>query len=139
VVGKDCAGIDFGRLTRGWLPAALSSERTIHGLRAGLRDHRAGERRRCSCPACTARARARAAPSVISPRLYVIDCGTLVYNRPEDYNLTREEVADTNMSVPCFLVIHAKGILLFDTGLSDRLVGRRSTRTWMAATGRSVQ
>jgi glyoxylase-like metal-dependent hydrolase (beta-lactamase superfamily II) len=54
----------------------------------------------------------------------VIDCGTLVYNRPEDYQLTREEVADTNMSVPCFLVIHPKGILLFDTGLSDRLVGR---------------
>src|SRR6266481_7866796 len=63
-------------------------------------------------------------PRVTSPRLYLIDCGTLVYNRPEDYNLTREEVADTNMSVPCFLVIHAKGILLFDTGLSDRLVGR---------------
>jgi N-acyl homoserine lactone hydrolase len=63
-------------------------------------------------------------PKVSSPRLYVIDCGALVYNRPEDYNLTREEVADTNMSVPCFLVIHPKGILLFDTGLSDRLVGR---------------
>lgn len=63
-------------------------------------------------------------PKVTSPRLYVIDCGTLVYNRPEDYDLTREEVADTNMSVPCFLVIHPKGILLFDTGLSDRLVGR---------------
>jgi len=63
-------------------------------------------------------------PKVTSPRLYVIDCGTLVYNRPEDYQLTREQVADTNMSVPCFLVIHQKGILLFDTGLSDRLVGR---------------
>jgi len=63
-------------------------------------------------------------PKVTAPRLYVIDCGTLVYNRPEDYSLTREEVADTNMSVPCFLVIHPKGILLFDTGLSDRLVGR---------------
>jgi glyoxylase-like metal-dependent hydrolase (beta-lactamase superfamily II) len=63
-------------------------------------------------------------PKVSSPRLYVIDCGTLVYNRPEDYNLTREQVADTNMSVPCFLVIHPRGILLFDTGLSDRLVGR---------------
>ena len=63
-------------------------------------------------------------PKVTSPRLYVIDCGTLVFNRPEDYNLTREHVADTNMSVPCFLVIHPKGILLFDTGLSDRLVGR---------------
>jgi len=56
---------------------------------------------------------------------------------PEDYNLTREEVADTNMSVPCFLVIHAKGILLFDTGLSDRLVGRPLYETWMGATGRS--
>ena len=63
-------------------------------------------------------------PKVASPRLYVIDCGTLVYNRPEDYQLTREQVADTNMSVPCFLVIHPRGILLFDTGLSDRLVGR---------------
>jgi N-acyl homoserine lactone hydrolase len=63
-------------------------------------------------------------PKVSSPRLYVIDCGTLVYNRPEDYNLTREQVADSNMSVPCFLVIHPWGILLFDTGLSDRLVGR---------------
>src|SRR5690242_466779 len=39
-------------------------------------------------------------PKVSSPRLYVIDCGTLTYNRPEDYQLTREEVADTNMSVP---------------------------------------
>ncbi|HEY6823101.1 MAG TPA: N-acyl homoserine lactonase family protein [Steroidobacteraceae bacterium] len=63
-------------------------------------------------------------PKVSSLRLYVIDCGTLVYNRPEDYNLTRAEVADTNMSVPCFLVIHPKGILLFDAGLSDTLVGR---------------
>ena len=63
-------------------------------------------------------------PKVTSPRLYVIDCGTLTYNRPEDYQLTREEVADTNMSVPCYLVIHPKGILLYDTGLSDALVGR---------------
>ncbi len=63
-------------------------------------------------------------PRVTSPRLYVIDCGTLIFNRPEDYNLTRDEVADTNMPVPCFLVIHPKGVLLFDTGLSDRLLGR---------------
>jgi glyoxylase-like metal-dependent hydrolase (beta-lactamase superfamily II) len=63
-------------------------------------------------------------PLVTSPRLYVIDCSTLIFNRPEDYNLTRDEVADTNMAVPCFLVIHPKGLLLFDTGLSDRLVGR---------------
>jgi N-acyl homoserine lactone hydrolase len=63
-------------------------------------------------------------PRVSTPRLYVIDCGTLTYNRPEDYQLTREEVADTNMSVPCYLVIHPRGILLYDTGLSDAFVGR---------------
>jgi len=65
-----------------------------------------------------------AAPKVTSPRLYVFDCGTLINNRPEDYNLTREEVPDTNMGVTCYLVLHPKGSLLFDTGLNDRLVGR---------------
>ena len=63
-------------------------------------------------------------PKVTSTRLYVFDCGTLVYNKPEDYNLTREEVKDSNMGVTCYLVIHPKGMLLYDTGLNDRLVGR---------------
>ena len=64
------------------------------------------------------------APHVDSPRLYVLDCGTLVYNTPEDYGLSRKEVKDTNMAVTCYLVVHPKGILLFDTGLNDRLIGR---------------
>ncbi|MCY1254163.1 N-acyl homoserine lactonase AttM [compost metagenome] len=64
------------------------------------------------------------APEVSAPRLYVLDCGTLVYNRPEFYNLTRDEVKDTNMPVTCYLVVHPKGTLLYDTGLSDSLVGR---------------
>jgi glyoxylase-like metal-dependent hydrolase (beta-lactamase superfamily II) len=63
-------------------------------------------------------------PRVSSPRLYVMDCGTLVYNKPEDYNLKREEVKDTNMGVTCYLIVHPKGLLLYDTGLNDRLVGR---------------
>jgi N-acyl homoserine lactone hydrolase len=58
------------------------------------------------------------------PRLYVFDCGTLVYNKPEDYNLTREEVRDSNMGVTCYLVVHPRGMLLYDTGLNDRLIGR---------------
>jgi N-acyl homoserine lactone hydrolase len=65
-----------------------------------------------------------AAPQVTSPRLYVFDCGTLINNKPEDYNLKREEVRDTNMGVTCYLVVHPKGMLLYDTGLNDRLVGR---------------
>jgi glyoxylase-like metal-dependent hydrolase (beta-lactamase superfamily II) len=63
-------------------------------------------------------------PKVTAPRLYVFDCGTLVYNKPEDYNLTRDEVKDSNMGVTCYLVVHPKGMLLYDTGLNDRLVGR---------------
>jgi glyoxylase-like metal-dependent hydrolase (beta-lactamase superfamily II) len=63
-------------------------------------------------------------PAVTSPRLYVIDCGALIFNKPELYNLKREEVLDTNMPCSCFLVVHPKGTLLFDTGLSDSLVGR---------------
>ncbi len=63
-------------------------------------------------------------PQVTSPRLYVFDCGTLIYDKPEDYNLKREEVKDTNMGVTCYLVVHPKGMLLYDTGLNDRLVGR---------------
>ena len=63
-------------------------------------------------------------PKVTSTRLYVFDCGTLVYNKPEDYNLTRDEVKSSNLGVTCYLVMHPKGMLLYDTGLNDRLVGR---------------
>jgi glyoxylase-like metal-dependent hydrolase (beta-lactamase superfamily II) len=63
-------------------------------------------------------------PKVTSLRLYVFDCGTLVHNKPEDYNLTRDEVKDSNMGVTCYLVVHPKGMLIYDTGLNDRLVGR---------------
>jgi N-acyl homoserine lactone hydrolase len=57
-------------------------------------------------------------------RLYVLDCGTLIYNNPETYNLTRQEVRNTNMSVACYLVAHPRGALLFDTGLPDAARGR---------------
>jgi hypothetical protein len=35
-------------------------------------------------------------PKVTTPRLYVFDCGTLIYNKPEDYNLKRDEVKATH-------------------------------------------
>jgi N-acyl homoserine lactone hydrolase len=65
-----------------------------------------------------------ASPSAPTLRLYVLDCGALIYNRPEDYGLTREEVASSNMAVSCYLIRHPKGTLLFDTGLADRIVGQ---------------
>ena len=57
-------------------------------------------------------------------RLYVFDCGYLINLSPETYNLTRQDVPDPTMSVPCFLVVHPNGALIFDTGLGDKLVGR---------------
>jgi glyoxylase-like metal-dependent hydrolase (beta-lactamase superfamily II) len=61
----------------------------------------------------------------------VLDCGTIISNRPEGFGLTRDEVFNPNFSDPCFLVMHPKGILLFDTGLNDRNVGRPIYETMM--------
>lgn len=72
-------------------------------------------------------------PAVTSPRLYVIDCGTIISNQPERFGVTREDVFNPNFSDPCFLVMHPKGTLLFDTGLNDRNVGRPIYETMMAA------
>jgi len=51
-----------------------------------------------------------------SVRLYVFDCGTLHIASTEPLGLKKEEVATADMSVPCFLVTHPKGTLLWDTG-----------------------
>lgn len=67
---------------------------------------------------------ALAQPAAPPVRLYVLDCGTVIFNYPEAYDLTREEVKNTNMSVACYLVVHPRGALLFDTGLPDEILGR---------------
>ena len=51
-----------------------------------------------------------------SLRLYVFDCGQLNYNNADAYQLKREEVSNTNMSIACFLVAHPKGALMWDVG-----------------------
>jgi len=63
-------------------------------------------------------------PKLTSPRLYVLDCGTIISYQPERFCLTLEEVGNPNFADPCFLVVHPKGMLLFDTGLTDAHVGR---------------
>jgi N-acyl homoserine lactone hydrolase len=52
-----------------------------------------------------------------SVRLYVFDCGSLNIPDPERYNLTRADIVTNMMSVPCFLVAHPKGSLIWDTGV----------------------
>jgi N-acyl homoserine lactone hydrolase len=51
-----------------------------------------------------------------SVRLFVLDCGTLENMDARRFELTPDEVTTNRMSVPCFLVAHPKGTLLWDTG-----------------------
>jgi glyoxylase-like metal-dependent hydrolase (beta-lactamase superfamily II) len=51
-----------------------------------------------------------------SARLYVFDCGSLNIPDISPYQLKREEIATNYMSVPCFLITHPKGTLMWDVG-----------------------
>src|SRR5262245_17306173 len=59
----------------------------------------------------------RRAQPVSSVRLYVFDCGVLVRGEPTAYNLTKEQVGDTNFADACYLVAHPKGTLMWDVGI----------------------
>ena len=70
----------------------------------------------------------RAVQPPASVRLYVFDCGTLEGD-PVRFNLKREEMATTDMSVACYLVVHPRGTLMWDTGaVPDRDVKSGSER-----------
>ncbi len=56
-----------------------------------------------------------AQPAATGLRLYVFDCGTLKAD-PARFRLKPEEVATTDLSVPCFLVVHPRGRLMWDAG-----------------------
>jgi hypothetical protein len=51
-----------------------------------------------------------------SVRLYVLDCGIITPPNVDNYGLKSNEVADTRMITPCFLVVHPRGTLMWDTG-----------------------
>jgi len=51
-----------------------------------------------------------------SVRLYVFDCGTIHVSDMTRFQMKREEVATTDMSVACYLIVHPKGTLIWDTG-----------------------
>jgi N-acyl homoserine lactone hydrolase len=56
-----------------------------------------------------------------SVRLYVFDCGTLVVADAGRFSLMPDEVSTLELSVPCYLVEHPAGRMLWDAGLSDEL------------------
>jgi N-acyl homoserine lactone hydrolase len=78
----------------------------------------------------------RGAQPQTSPRLYVFDCGTLEGD-PARFNLKREEMVTTDMSVACYLVVHPRGTLIWDTGAvpdADVASGNQRTRHHIALT-----
>lgn len=53
-----------------------------------------------------------------SARLYVFDCGFLTLSDPAAFGFTKEEIGEKQpFAVPCYLVVHPKGTLLWDVGL----------------------
>jgi glyoxylase-like metal-dependent hydrolase (beta-lactamase superfamily II) len=65
------------------------------------------------------RAQAPKATPPTTMRLYVFDCGLLNISREgvERYHVTTAEVGETRMPVPCFLVAHPRGTLMWDVGV----------------------
>jgi glyoxylase-like metal-dependent hydrolase (beta-lactamase superfamily II) len=51
------------------------------------------------------------------PRLYILDCGDIKPMDPTLFGLKKEEIAgDGSFVTPCYLVVHAKGTLIWDVG-----------------------
>ena len=56
------------------------------------------------------------AQSARTVRLYVFDCGTLRVTDMTRFQLKNDDVKTMDLAVPCFLVVHPKGTLIWDTG-----------------------
>jgi glyoxylase-like metal-dependent hydrolase (beta-lactamase superfamily II) len=56
-----------------------------------------------------------------SPRLYVLDCGRINVANGDSMGFKPGELATANMVTPCFLIVHPKGTMMWDTGeIPDR-------------------
>jgi N-acyl homoserine lactone hydrolase len=51
-----------------------------------------------------------------SLRLYVLDCGIITPANVDAYGLKPSEMATMNMVTPCFLIVHPRGSMIWDTG-----------------------
>jgi len=50
-------------------------------------------------------------------KLYVFDCGMIRLESVEDFSISNDETDVRDMSVPCYVIEHEKGRLLWDGGL----------------------
>jgi N-acyl homoserine lactone hydrolase len=50
-------------------------------------------------------------------RLYVFDCGVIQGLDPALFSFKKEELAETELAVPCFLIVDPRGTLMWDVGV----------------------
>lgn len=76
-------------------------------------------------PACSASPAQQGPPPVTSLRVYLFNCGLIKGENPLDYGLSRGQVKTPDMVVPCYLIVHPKGTLMWDAGAipDDRFHG----------------
>ena len=70
----------------------------------------------CAAVVLLSRAQKRAAP-VTSLRVYLFDCGLIKGEDPLTYGLNPGDVKNADMVVPCYLIVHPKGTLMWDVGV----------------------
>jgi glyoxylase-like metal-dependent hydrolase (beta-lactamase superfamily II) len=73
-------------------------------------------------------------------QLFVLDCGAIRGFTAQEFGFRPGEIA-TTMSTPCFLVVHPRGVLLWDTGQipdAERAPGSRSTTSSAFIEGRPL-
>ena len=68
----------------------------------------------------TAQQRGRPQPPS-SVRLYILDCGKITGVGEAAFGFQRGQLANTEMVTPCYLIVHPRGTLMWDTGeIPDR-------------------
>ena len=65
--------------------------------------------------------------AVASPRLYALDCGAIKVSDMAGFSDIGDQDGQVkNFVVPCFVIAHPKGILVWDAGLNDGLVEQKN-------------
>ena len=57
-------------------------------------------------------------------RLYVFDCGSIKFEDISHFGFSNDQTEVREMFVPCYLIEHDKGRLLWDSGLPLSVVGQ---------------
>ncbi len=77
--------------------------------------------------------------ALAGPRLYVFDCGAIHLTTVADFGLKDEETPVRELFVPCYMVEHARGRLLWDGGLPLKIAEAPGGRVEMEGYGLSYR